>query len=201
MIRGIRHLKAITIPLLLVVAIILSVNLIPISIAKLNYPQIALTIYDQEWYGSQYTISEMTTHRWYEKGQLGTTKNNLISKLQKMKTSLNVHFFQHDNTLLYRPGNHNQICITQDSFKVQKIASSLLSNEYNIYIDSKVDYVNSKAPEVNIHDYGISLEATLKVTGILNEQFIIDQVQELYLLSSIQHLEDYLRSRMEFSTL
>ncbi len=178
------------------VIVTLGIRHVPISIARLSYPDIALTIYDEDWYGGPYTISEITTHRWYEKGQFGLSNTDeLHTKIKRMDNDLFIQFYQYKDTLLSKEGSHNQLCITQDTFVIDTITSTLFTTEYAITSNSTVDYVHDSNPDISIHDYRVSFKAQLEVTGVFNEEFVASQSQELYIFSAITHIEDYLTSR------
>jgi len=179
---------------LIVAATFLIIKFLPINIAKFKYPDITLTLYDQNWHGSPYTISEVTTHRWYEKGQIGKNAKSLNCKIQESNFDFTLYIYQYQDDYNYKKGNDKQLCITQDYLTISQVSSSFLSKDYVISSNSSIDYVDSASTAI-INDYAISFIAELKVTGVFSEKFVKEQVQELYVQSSLHHIDDYFGSR------
>ena len=167
---------------------------IHVNIAEFRYPDIVTTFYDRDWYGGPYVVREQTNHRFYEDA-LCETDLQLTPALESIVGRF--PYFGFDATLegsdrILTEGDKLEICINQLVMQIELVEDGWLRKTYNIHMDSDVA-VYSYGCEVfiQIHDYAISLDSPVIITGLQSEEYVKQRIQEFYIYRCIYLLKDY----------
>ena len=170
-------------------------QVIECSAAKFEYASIHSTLYKPDWYGSPYIVKEVNSfNRWYEDASIKLLPNE-EKALQKVVDDLKNYQYLIDlgnEKKLYAKGDSVEICLNHISFDIEKMESSFFTSEYEVKIDSELDYYiavdDNSFAETN---YQFKMNTHVNTSGLMTPEFLEYNIKKLFLYELNRVAIDY----------
>lgn len=174
------------------------VGLFECSAAKFEYERIESTIYNPNWYGSEYNIIELNSYNtWYEEALIDFLPQE--DKLLMRVTDSLEHFaldLSLDNYRFVKSGGGIQLCLDNMNIQIDKTKSGIFENKYDVFIDTDlqyhhywkegdIDYIRPK------YDMKFKLKTKLTTHGLVTPFFVNTYLKQLYLFELNKIAKDY----------
>lgn len=170
-------------------------QVIECSAAKFEYASIHSTLYNPDWYGSPYVVKEVNSfNRWYEDASIKLFPNE-HNELQKVVNDLSNYQYLIDlgnGEKLYAKGDSVEICLNHISFELEKMESSLFTSEYQVKIDSELDYYIAFDEHTFAQtNYAFKMKTDVHASGLMTPEFLEYNVKKLFLHELNRVASDY----------